>query len=75
MSKTLCPVGCGKKFISKECAAAHAKENHIGYVEGEVKRKGWRTSYGFLDFTEPVTYREAVEAAEIMIEKIKLPKL
>lgn len=54
---TLCPAGCGKKFITKEHAVSHADLVHPDWMT--PKQKGWRTPYGFCDFTKPVTYEEA----------------
>lgn len=64
MTKTLCPDGCGKKFISAAYAELHADVNHIGWREPKnTKKKGWATPYGFVDFGEPVTYEQACATA------------
>jgi predicted cobalt transporter CbtA len=61
MTKALCPDGCGKKFISAEHAEKHADAAHPGWrVAKPVKRRGWATPDGFMDFAEPVTYEEAL---------------
>lgn len=36
---------------------------------GEQKSKGWRTPYGFGDFTTPVTYQEACDIMKPIYEK------
>lgn len=41
----------------------HLKKRPVE-AETTVKRKGWRTPYGFIDFTKPVTYEEACAAME-----------
>lgn len=33
------------------------------------KRRGWRTPYGFIDFSKPVTYEEACEAMKEPYER------
>lgn len=38
---------------------------------GEPKRKGWRTPYGFGDFTTPVTYQEACDLMKPIYENFK----
>lgn len=38
---------------------------------GEPKRKGWRTPYGFGDFTEYVTYQEACDIMKSIYENFK----
>lgn len=57
MSKSLCPAGCGKKFISAEHAKSHADLEHDDWMT--PRRRGWATPYGFVDFTEPQTYEYA----------------
>lgn len=34
------------------------------------KRKGWATPFGFFDFAEPVTYEEALKAADELKSKL-----
>lgn len=59
-----CPKGCGKKFISLAHAEKHAEVEH---AEPENPlRKGWTTPHGFIDFAEPVTYKQACETMEII---------
>lgn len=59
------PAKCGKLFITKEHAFNHANEEHPNWEKPEMqKRKGWITPYGFADFTEPVTYKQACEDTE-----------
>lgn len=37
-----------------------AKETYFRAASGEAKATGWRIKgYGFVDFTEPLTFREA----------------
>lgn len=68
MMKTLCPSGCGKKFISPEHAERHADSAHPDWRI--PKSKGWPTPYGFVDFSRPVTYEEACRVGkEILISK------
>lgn len=66
--KTLCPAECGKKFISKDHAEAHADKEHPDWRI--PKSKGWATPYGFADFREPVTYEHACEFMKLMAQKI-----
>lgn len=67
--KTLCPAGCGKKFITKEHAERHADEKHVGWREPKPKTsKGWCTPYGFIDFSYPVTYEHACKTMKEMGE-------
>lgn len=40
----------------------------------QVKRKGWSTPYGFVDFGEPVTYIEALNSAKEMHEFFSVDK-
>jgi hypothetical protein len=35
---------------------------------GEPKSKGWRTPYGFGDFTTPITYQEACDLMKPIYE-------
>ena len=35
----------------------------------ELKRKGWRTPYGFIDFIEPVTYQDALKLSYDLYKK------
>ena len=67
MTKTLCPGGCGKKFITKEHAEAHANAEHPDWKI--PKSKGWETPHGFVDFSYPVTYEEACETARKIQER------
>ena len=69
MTKTLCPAGCGKKFITKEHAERHANAEHNDWKI--PKSRGWATPHGFVDFREPVTYAEACEQARIIFESVK----
>ena len=63
--KTYCPAKCGKLYITKEHAYAHANEEHHNWDKPEMqKRKGWVTPHGFADYTEPVTYKQACEDME-----------
>lgn len=41
----------------------------------EPKAKGWRTPFGFGDFTEPVTYAEACEGMKELSKKFFKPNL
>lgn len=45
------------------------KEAMAEKTKGAPVSKGWRTPYGFADFTEPVTYEEACAAMKGMAEK------
>lgn len=57
-----CPAGCGKKFISQAHAETHADNAHDNWRDPQpVKRKGWATPHGFIDFSHPVTYQEACD--------------
>lgn len=73
MSKTLCPAGCGKKFLTAAQAAAHCVSSHPTYQVGEIRKKGWATPYGFGDWKEPITYEDACEQMKAMVETIKWP--
>ena len=59
---------CGRKFITQafldKHLATYPKPN-------ELKRKGWVTPYGFMDFTDPVTYEEACEVAKKFHQQFK----
>lgn len=68
-----CTTGCGKKFISHEHMMRHHRLAHPIMPQGEVKRKGWATPYGFGDWKEPVTYEEACEQMKKMVGEIKWP--
>jgi hypothetical protein len=68
MGHELCPVKCGKKFITKEHAERHADKEHPGWRN--PKKKGWVTPYGFVDFRYPVTYEEACEEARKYTKEI-----
>lgn len=71
MSKSLCPAGCGKKFISALTAHAHADQLHPGWDDPKnVKRKGWATPYGFGDWTHPITYDEACEQMKAIADAL-----
>lgn len=73
--KTLCPAGCGKKFISAEFANAHADREHPDWkLHQAPKRKGWATPHGFVDFRDPVTYEEACEAAQFIVQAMRVKK-
>ncbi len=39
--------------------------------DGVIKRKGWRTPYGFIDFKKPVTYEEACAELELIYNDFK----
>lgn len=65
-----CPAQCGKKFISKEFAEAHADESHPDWRT--PKQKGWCTPYGFGDWSEPITYEDACERMKKISESIKI---
>ena len=71
MSKyPLCPAGCGLKFVDKEHAEKHADLCHPGWRDPKPKLcKGWRTPWGFIDFSVPVSYEKACEAAKNIQEK------
>lgn len=69
--KTFCPDGCGKKFISKELAIKHADTDHPGWNDSAFpKQKGWATPYGFVDFSEPVSYEEACASAKSLQDHV-----
>lgn len=72
MSKTLCPAGCGKKFISDVHAIAHADEFHSDWRT--PKRKGWVTPYGFGDWKDPITYEEACEQMKALSDTMMKKK-
>ena len=55
--KTLCPAGCGRKFISTQHATDHADTEHPDWQI--PKSRGWATPYGFGDWTTPITYEQA----------------
>lgn len=74
MSKTLCPAGCGKRFVSAEHAVNHANQAHGGWNDSKSKRKGWATPYGFGDWTHPITYAEACEQMKKVSDSIVWPK-
>lgn len=65
----LCPVNCGKKFISKEHAEKHADKDHPDWKT--PKAKGWMTPYGFCDYAYPVTYEEACKTMEEVPKTLK----
>lgn len=69
MSKAMCPARCGKKFISEEHAARHADAEHPDWRT--PKSKGWVTPYGFIDFTNPVTYEEACRVSKKFHDEFK----
>lgn len=62
-----CPCACGLKFVTKDFAEKHADEKHEGWRT--PKQKGWCTPYGFIDFTEKVTYEKACEVAKELQDK------
>ena len=70
--KTICPAGCGKKFISRECAESHADTAHPGWRT--PKQRGWATPYGFGDWVNPITYEEACEQMKTATLEMKWPK-
>lgn len=37
----------------------------------KIRKKGWSTPYGFLDFNEPVTYMEALSAGKELADHFK----
>jgi hypothetical protein len=66
MSKTKCPAGCGKLFISTEHAKSHADLVHSDWMT--PRQKGWVTPYGFGDWSYPITYEQACEEMKAMSE-------
>ncbi len=71
MTKTLCPAGCGKKYITSEHAERHADADHPGWREPkQQKSRGWATPHGFVDFSTPVTYEHACEVARAVQEQV-----
>ena len=63
--KVKCPA-CEKKFIDADHWKQHMAEAHPDYDRRDVgvKRKGWATPYGFVDFAEPVDYETACAVSE-----------
>lgn len=69
--RTYCPAKCGRLYLTKEQAYAHADKEHPNWNRLEMqKRKGWITPYGFADFRKPVTYEEACHAMKIIWENL-----
>lgn len=74
-----CPAGCPRKFVDYEHADRHADEFHPGWRDpmAPEKQKGWATPYGFLDFSEPVTYEHALLFGRSILHKhlkqVRLP--
>lgn len=65
MTKTACPAGCGKKFITANHAEKHADTSHPNWKTPKMpKAKGWATPFGFIDFGQPVTYEQACQTAQ-----------
>jgi hypothetical protein len=64
----LCPAKCGKKFTTQAFAEAHADEAHPDWRI--PKSKGWRTPYGFGDWSYPVTYEFACAEMKKFSESI-----
>lgn len=48
----------------------HLKKKKVEPETG-LKRKGWRTPYGFGDFTVPVTYEEACAEMEGIYQRFQ----
>jgi len=69
MAKTLCPAGCGKKYISAEHAERHADAEHPDWRT--PKARGWATPFGFVDFRQPVTCEEACKMAQKISESVR----
>lgn len=67
----ICPAGCGKKFVNEYHIKRHLEVMHKGEAMQELKRKGWATPYGFVDFKEPVTYEEACELSKVLGEAMR----
>lgn len=66
-----CPAKCGKKFISAEHARNHADTAHPKWDDvTQIKRKGWATPYGFVDFQYPITHQEACDFMKKQSEKL-----
>lgn len=68
-NKVKCPAGCGRIFISKEHAERHADKEHPDWRT--PKARGWATSYGFIDFSHPVTFEEACTLAKSLVKDIQ----
>ncbi len=64
----ICPAGCGKKFTTEHFVKRHVEVMHKDDPAKVLKRKGWATPYGFVDFKEPVTYEEALSTSQAMHE-------
>lgn len=67
---------CGKKYINDYHAKRHIEIMHkdLPQPETEIKRKGWATQFGFVDFKEPVTYEEACESSKVIHELLMARK-
>lgn len=62
--RSLCPAGCGEKYISAEHAERHADAKHPGWREPKPHlQRGWATPHGFVDFSKPIPYDEACKVA------------
>jgi len=57
-----------QEFLDKHIALVHPKEH------GVPKSKGWRTPYGFGDWTVPITYEEACKQMKEITEKFNFNK-
>lgn len=62
---------CSKKFISTGHLRIHLKAAH-DEDEIPVLRKGWVTPYGFVDFAQPVSYKDALEQAKEIHDRVNL---
>ena len=72
MAYVNCPAGCGKKYISLECAELHADEAHPDWRAPKVRKaRGWATPYGFIDFSDTVTYEVALDTSKSIHERFK----
>lgn len=69
--KPKCPE-CGRKYINDEFLQKHLQQDHAEQGTG-LKRKGWATPRGFVDFMEPVTYEDACEAMEAFARQMFTP--
>lgn len=78
MSKESCKI-CKRKFLNSSFLSVHMLSEHKNYVDNPemieaVKRKGWATLYGFIDFISPVTYEEALEQSKEIFSKFNFNK-